>query len=64
LRFLRWVILMDAILAGVVVLIGFFRLAHLEAYGTALLWMGLVVMFFSCFIGIGGFSARSGDAGA
>ena len=58
-------ILIDAILTGIVGLIGFvlgWRTA--ETYGTALLWVGMIVLFFACFIGVGGFSARAGDVGA
>lgn len=62
LRFLRTVVIIDAILAGVVGLAGFILgWRTVEAYGTALVWAGMIVLFFGCFIGIGGFSARVGD---
>lgn len=61
-RFLRTVLLIDAVLAGVVGLVGFaLGWRTLEAYGTALVWVGTIVLFFACFMGIGGFSARVGD---
>ena len=65
LRFVRSVIYVDLILASAVGLISFvlgWRTA--EIYGTALLRTGMLMILFACFIGIGGFSARAGDAGA
>jgi hypothetical protein len=65
LRFLRTVIVIDVILTGIVALISFslgWRTA--ETYGTALLRMGMLVILFACFIGVGGYSARAGDIGA
>ena len=65
LRFLRTVLLIDACLAGVAGLIVFllgFR--TVEAYGTALIWTGMIVLFIAALTGAGGLSARAGDVGA
>ena len=65
LRFIGRVILLDAALAGVVGLASFlFGWRTVEAYATALIRIGVIVMFLAVFIGVGGYSARAGDAGA
>jgi hypothetical protein len=65
LRFVRTVLLIDSVLAGVVSLI-IFALGWRtpEAYGIALNRTGVIILLFGCFIGIGGFSARTSDVGA
>jgi hypothetical protein len=65
LRFLRTVLLIDVSLASVTGLLSFllgFR--TVEAYATALVWTGLVLMFIAALTGAGGLSARAGDVGA
>ena len=65
LRFLRTVIIIDAILAGVVGLISLllgFR--TVVAYGSTLIWTGMVIMFIAALTAAGGFSARAADVGA
>ena len=65
LRFLRMVLIIDLILAGIVGLISFlmgWRTA--EAYGSALIWAGMIVIFIAAFTGAGGLAARAGDVGA
>ena len=65
LGFLRTVLRLDASLAGLVGLIGFLRgWQTLEAYGSALVWTGTIVIFIAALIGAGGLSARAGDIGA
>jgi hypothetical protein len=65
LRFLRTVILIDAILAGVVGLVSLLLgLRTVEAYATALIWTGMTVMFIAALTAAGGFSARASDVGA
>ena len=65
LRFISRVILLDAALAGVVGLASFlFGWRTVEAYTTALIRVGVMVILFATFIGIGGYSARARDAGA
>lgn len=65
LRFLRTVLLVDATLASAVGLIGFrLGLRTVEAYGSALNWTGIIVLFIAALTGAGGFSARATDVGA
>ena len=65
LRFLRTVILSDAILTGVVGLIGLLlRWRTVTQYGNALTWMGMLVIFAAAFLGAGGLNARAGDLAA
>ena len=65
LRFVRTVLLIDAVLASVVTLIIFLLGWRMpEAYGLALNRTGVILLLFGCFIGIGGFSARTSDLGA
>ena len=65
LRFLRTVLLVDATLASGVGLIGFLLgLRTVEAYGSALNWTGIIVLFIAALTGAGGFSARATDVGA
>ena len=65
LRFLRAVLRLDASLGGMVGLIGLLRGWHTwEAYGSALVWTGTIVMFVGALIGAGGLSARAEDVGA
>ena len=64
-RFLRTVLKLDFILAGIVGFAGFllgWRTA--EAYGTVLLRTGILVILFACIMVIGGFAARVEDVGA
>ena len=65
LRFLRNVLLTDAILAVIVGVITLLLDLHtLEAYGTLLVWASVVVLLLACVLGIGGISARIQDVGA
>lgn len=65
LRFARTVLLIDAVLASVVALIIFLLGWRTpEAYGFALNRTGVILLLLGCFIGIGGFSARTSDVGA
>jgi hypothetical protein len=65
LRFLRTVMVIDVILAGMIGLLSFRLGWHtVETYGVALLRTGMLVVLFACFIGVGGYSARVGDIGA
>ena len=65
LRFVRTVLLIDAVLAGVVTLIIFLLGWRTpEVYGLVLNRTGAILLLFGCFIGIGGFSARTSDLGA
>ena len=65
LRFLRAVFFAGASLASAVALFGFFRgWRTAEAYGSALVWTGTIVMFIAALTGAGGLSARAGDIGA
>jgi hypothetical protein len=64
-RLLGKVILIDVVLAVAVGLVSFvLDWRTVETYGTALIRTGVIVMFLAAFIGIGGYSARAGDAGA
>ena len=64
-RLLGKVILIDVVLAVVVGLVSFvLDWRTVETYGTALIRTGVIAMFLAAFIGIGGYSARAGDAGA
>jgi hypothetical protein len=65
LRFLRTVIVIDVSLAGAVGLISLllgFR--TVVAYGSTLIWTGMIVMFIAALTAAGGFSARAADVGA
>jgi hypothetical protein len=65
LRFLRSVLLMDAILAVIVGIISLLLDLHtLEAYGTLLVWAGVAVIFCGLVIAIGGYSSRLEDVRA
>lgn len=65
LRFLRSVLLMDAILAVIIGIISLLLDLHtLEAYGTLLVWAGVAVMLFGLIIAIGGYASRLEDVGA
>ena len=65
LRFLRTVLRIDAILAGVVGLISFLLgLRTVDAYGSALIWTGMIIIFIAALTAAGGFSARAADVGA
>lgn len=65
LRFLRSVFLTDASLAVTVGLIGIVRgWRTVEAFGSALIWTGMLVIFIAAFTGAGGLSARAGDVAA
>jgi hypothetical protein len=65
LRFLRTVILVDLILAGMVGLISFLMgVRTLAAYGSALIWTGMTIVFIAALMAAGGFSARAADVGA
>lgn len=65
LRFLRSILLMDAILAVMVGIISFVLDLHtLEAYGTLLVWAGAAVILFGLMIAMGGYSSRLEDVGA
>ena len=65
LRFLRTVIMIDVSLAAAVGLISLllgFR--TVVAYGSTLIWAGLISMFIAALTAAGGFSARAADVGA
>jgi len=65
LRFLRTVIIIDVSLAGAVGLISLllgFR--TVVAYGSTLIWSGMIIMFIAALTAAGGFSARAADVGA
>jgi len=65
LRFLRTVILVDAFLAGVVGLVSLLLgLRTAAAYGSALIWTGMVILSIAALTAAGGFSARAADVGA
>ena len=65
LPFLRAVVVTSASLASAVGLVGFLRgWRTVEAYGSALVWTGMIVMFIAALTGAGGLSARAGDIGA
>ena len=65
LRFLRTVILIDAILTGVLGLIGLLLgWRTVMEYGNALIWTGMILMFIAAFLGAGGLNARAGDIAA
>jgi hypothetical protein len=62
---LRTAIVVDAILVGIVGLIGYLSDWHsAEIYGAALSRTGMLIILIACFIGVGGYSARAGDANA
>ena len=64
-RFLRPVLVIDAVIAVVVgILCVFLDLYTLEAYGTLLVWAGLAVFLIACVIGIGGVASRLEDVHA
>ena len=65
LRFLRTVIVIDVSLAAAVGLISLllgFR--TVVAYGSTLIWSGMIIMFIAALTAAGGFSARAADVGA
>ncbi len=63
LRFMRTILLADVIVAAVVGLICYlFDFRTFLAYGTFLVWAGVALIAFGCFIGIGGFASRGEDA--
>lgn len=65
LRFLRTVIMIDVSLAAAVGLISLllgFR--TVVAYGSTLIWSGMIIMFIAALTAAGGFSARAADVGA
>ena len=65
LRFLRSVIVIDAIVAVIVGVISLLLDLHtLEAYGTPMVWTGVAVIVLACVLGIGGLSSRMEDVGA
>ena len=65
LRFLRTAIIVDVILAGTVGLISYILgWRTVEIYSMALSRTGVIVILIACFIGVGGYSARAGDANA
>ena len=65
LRFLRPVILLDAILLVIVWIITLLLDLHSWwAYGTLLVWTGFAVIVLACLLGIGGVSSRIQDVGA
>jgi hypothetical protein len=64
-RFLRPVLVMDAVLAMIAgIVCVFLELYTLEAYGTLLVWAGMAVFLVACVIGIGGIAARLEDVHA
>lgn len=65
LRFLRAVILTDAIVAVMVGIITVLLDLHtIEAYGTLLAWAGIAVIVLAALLGMGGLSSRFQDVGA
>lgn len=63
--FLRKVILVDAILASIVCLIGMaLGLRMLESYGTLMIWTGTGLIFFATVTGVGGYASRAADSEA
>jgi len=65
LRFLRTVVIIDVSLAAAVGLISLllgFR--TVVAYGSTLIWSGMIIMFIAALTAAGGFSARAADVGA
>lgn len=65
LHFLRAVLLTCAGLSVAVGLVGVLRgWRTVEAYGSALVWTGTIVMLIAALTGAGGLSARAGDIGA
>ena len=65
LRFLRTVLLIDAVVAVIVGVITLLLDLHtLEAYGTLLGWAGGAVIVLACILGIGRISSRVEDVGA
>ena len=65
LRFLRPVMLIDAILVVIVWIIALLLDLHTWwAYGTLLTWAGFVMIALACLLGIGGVSSRLQDVGA
>jgi hypothetical protein len=65
LRFLRPVMLLDAILVVIVWIITLLLDLHTWwAYGTLLVWTGFVVIVLACLLGVGGVSSRLQDVGA
>ena len=64
-RFLRPVLVMDAVIAVIIgILCVFLELYTLEAFGTLLVWTGLAVFLIACVIGIGGIASRLEDMNA
>lgn len=63
--FLRRVILADAILAGIVGLLGLaLGLRMLESFGTLLIWAGNGLIFLATVTGVGGYASRAADSEA
>lgn len=64
-RFLRPVLVMDAVVAVIVGVVSvLLDLYTLEAYGTLLVWAGVAVILLACVIGIGGIASRIEDVNA
>ena len=64
-RFLRPVLVIDAVIAVIIgILCVFLELYTLEAFGTLLVWTGLAVFLIACVIGIGGIASRLEDMNA
>jgi hypothetical protein len=63
--FLRKVVVMDAILAILVVLVGLaLGLRMLESYGTLMIWTGGGLIFLATVTGVGGYASRAADSEA
>jgi len=63
--FLRRVILADAILAGIVGLLGLaLGLRMPESFGTLLIWAGNGLIFLATVTGVGGYASRAADSEA
>ena len=63
--FLRKVVLVDAILAAIVTLVGLaLGLRMLESYGTLMIWTGTSLIFFATVTGVGGYASRAADSEA
>lgn len=63
--FLRRVILADAILAGIVGLLGLaLGLRMLESFGTLMIWAGNGLIFLATVTGVGGYASRAADSEA
>ena len=63
--FLRKVVLVDMILAGIVGLVGLaLGLRMLESYGTLMIWTGIGLIFLATVTGVGGYASRAADSEA